>query len=338
MRKNKGRTILASLAVFLLLAPVLAAGPLEQPEAVAATYFDSGWIPQAQATCQVINHNLGGNPDDYAVEVLFLDEAIGGLGIHRRGYGGLDNAGSQEGAHWQRLTTNSIEVCRAANDPFVDKVRVRVWVPAATGAQYDSSWIPINLGQELTIPHNLGVTNTNLTVGLWFRDLGVGNIGIHHLGYGGLDVTPLNPRGAHWFELTDNTVKVKRHAADLFIDEVRVIVVEADAPDYDSLVALGGWQAVAPGSAFTFNHGLSWSPDMLLVRGECRFPALGIHQLYAGGNRNAITFWHGAAMQQLRPNSVRFARMLNDGVCPEVRVRIWRRSASIFLPAVQRNQ
>ena len=77
---------------------------------------------------------------------------------------------------------------------------------------------------------------------------------------------------------------------------------------------------------------------MLLARGECRSPALGVHQFYAGGNRHALTGWQGSAMQQLKPNSVQVARLLNDGTCPEIRVRIWRRSASAFLPAVQRNQ
>jgi hypothetical protein len=338
MRARKWRTILATLVVFVLLTPVLAASPPGQPAAVAASYFDSGWIPQPAGACQVINHNLGGNPDDYAVEVLFLDTDAVGLGIHRRGYGGLDNAGSQEGAHWQRLTTNTIEVCRGANDPFVDRVRVRVFVPVPLGAHWDSGWQTINLNQTLTFSHNLNIPNTDLTVGLWFRDIGVGNIGIHHLGFGGLDITPLQRRGAHWHHLTDTEVQVTRHANDTAIDEVRVIVVEASPPDYDSLVALGDWQAVAQNTAFPFNHNLSWSPDMLLARGECRSPALGIHQFYAGGNRHAITGWQGSAMQQLRPNSVQVRRMANDTVCPEVRVRIWRRAAAIFLPLVQRNQ
>ena len=220
----------------------------------------------------------------------------------------------------------------------MDKVRVRVYVPVPIGAVYDSGWQSLNLNQTLTFAHNLGITNTDLTVGLWFRDMGVGNIGIHHLGYGGLDLTPLQQRGAHWYDLTNNSVKVKRHANDTAVDEVRVMVLEASPPDYDSLVTLGGWQAVVPGSPFTFNHGLSWSPDKLLVRSECRSPALGIHQRYAGGNRGAIINWQGTAMQQLKPNSVQVARLLDDTSCPEVRVRIWRRAASAFLPAVQRNQ
>ena len=345
MRKNKWRTILPTLAIFLLLlTPALAAGPPEQPEAVTATYFDSGWIPQAQNTCQVINHNLGGNADDYAVEVLFLDTANNGLGIHRRGYGGLDNNGSQEGAHWQRLTANTIEVCRGASDPFVDRIRVRVFVPAPTGVQYDSGWQPINLGETLTFNHNQGLANTSLTVSLRFRDVGVGNIGIHHMGYGGLAFNAtMERRGAHWHNLRSNTVQVTRHADDTAIDEVRVIVVEADPPDYDSLVAQGGWQSIAPGSAYTFNHGLSWSPDKLLVRAECYLPTTtppgwGIHQASVGGNQDWTIGWKGSNMQQLRANTVSVRRMQNDPICPEVRVRIWRRSASIFLPLLQRNQ
>jgi hypothetical protein len=336
---KKWRTVLATLAVFVLLTPMLAASPPELPEAVTGDYFDSGWISlPAGPPCLEISHNLGGDPNDYAVEVLFLDTNAGGLGIHRLGYGGLDNAGSQEGAHWQRLTANTIEVCRGVNDPFIDKVRVRVFVPVPSGAHWDSGWQTINLGQTLTFTHNLGISNTDLTVGLWFRDVGVGNIGIHHLGYGGLDISLLQRRGAHWHHLTDSTVQVTRHANDPVVDEVRVIVVEASTPDYDSLADVGGWQTIAPGLAHTFNHNLNWSPDMLLVRGECRSPGLGIHQFYAGGNWNAITQWGGSAMQRLRPNGVQIRRMADDTSCPEVRVRIWRRSATIFLPLIQRNQ
>ena len=46
-----------------------------------------------------MNHNLGGNPEDYAVELLFEDSDSGGLGINRVAFGGLEVDGTWLGAH-----------------------------------------------------------------------------------------------------------------------------------------------------------------------------------------------------------------------------------------------
>jgi hypothetical protein len=94
--------------------------------------------------------------------------------------------------------------------------------------------------------------------------------------------------------------------------------------------ALGDWQAVAPGSTFTFTHNLNWDPNLLMVRSECYDTAIGgagIHQLWAGGDYRTGGF-RGAHIQNLTANTVRFVRRANDMECDRARVRVWRRACS----------
>jgi hypothetical protein len=329
---------LALAALLILAGSAIASNPAGPPNVYpdaaafqSASSWVSGWVTIAPNTCQVFHHNLGGDPDDYAVELWFLD-MDDGLGIHRRNYGGLEVNGSWHGAHWQELTANTIKVCRHSDDVAADRIRIRIWIPP-TSPDYDSEWTPINPGQTITFSHNLGITATDLTVGLWFS----GTIrGIHHFGYGGLAVDgPQKMLGAHWHNLTDNTIQVSRHPDDTDVEQVRVILVHATPPDYDSLVALGGWHSVPAGGGYTFTHNLNWDPDVMLVRGECYDPvAGGISQWFAGGNHDWFTGWQGTNLQNLTRNTAVVFRQVNDQVCPQVRVRIWKRQIKVYLPLV----
>lgn len=335
-----------ALAALLLLAGRAAAGPspldtsANQPQAVhTAGGWGTAWEPIATDETITFSHDLGQDPEDYAVELWFRDRD-GDLGIHRRNYGGLEANGKWYGAYWQNLTANTIQVHRLSDDTVADEIRVRVWAPPAT-PDYDSEWRAINPGQTITLSHNVGITATDLTVGLWFSGT---DRGIHNYGYGGLAVdpdpgpppTPGQMRGAHWHSLTTNTVQVTRHLHDTDIEQVRIIVAHGDPPAYDSLEDLG-WQSVAPGT-FTFTHGLNWDPNMLLVRGECYSTTFGgIHQLFAGGNHDWIFGWQGTNLQKLTENTVAVARRVNDQVCPQIRVRIWKRSMQVYLPLVVRD-
>jgi len=303
---------------------------------ISAASWSSDWVTITLGTSQVFTHSLGGNPDDYAVELWFLD-TNDGLGINRRGYGGLEAVGNWYGAHWQNLTTNTIEVYHHSQDNAADQIKVRVWDPT-TDPDYASPWTNINQGQRITLTHNLGITDTDLTVGLWFSGT---TRGIHNYGYGGLAVDrDQDMLGAHWHNLTTNTVQVTRHPDDTDVEQVRVVVVHGDPPAYDSLVALGGWQSIAAGDTFTFTHGLNWNPNMLLVRGECYSSTVGdpgIHQWFAGGNHDWFVGWQGTNLQNLTNNTVTVVRRADDLVCPQVRVRIWKRSSQIYLPLILNN-
>lgn len=166
------------------------------------------------------------------------------------------------------------------------------------------------------------------------------SLGIHNVGYGGLAVDGLTELwGAHWDNLTTNTVQVFRHPHDPHVEQVRVVVIEADPAHYDSLAALGGWQSLAHGTT-VFTHNLNWNPDLLLVRRECYSPTVsgrgGIHHWLAGGNHHWIGGWKGANLQNLTRNTVEVYRQPNDDICPEYRMRVWKRTPHIYLPLVVR--
>ena len=309
----------------------------------STTTWSSGWVAIPRGECRVYNHNLGGDPNRYAVELMFRDtDSVDSIGIHRRNYGGMEQGGSLHGAHWQELTANTIKVCRHRNDQRTGQIRIRVWVPPTT-PDHDSGWRDIAQRETITIDHGVGITATDLAVGLWFSSTAHG---IHHLGYGGLAVDPDPPThtgmllGAHWHNLTTDTVQVFRHPDDFLVEQVRVIVTHGGTPDYDSLVAFADWTDVAPDTPFTFEHNLNWSPDSLLVRAECYSPTVGIHQWLAGGSYKG---WppemglKGGNIQNLTSNTVEFLRWSNDDVCPQVHVRIWRQIRHVYLPVVIRD-
>ena len=335
--------LVAALAVALLLligtyaviaSQVPSAGSdLDFPVASSSAFtWSSGWVTITRGTCSMLNHSLGGDPDDYAVELSFLD-TDGDLGINRCNYGGLEVSGNWRGAYWQNLTAGSIQVCRLFHDIAADQIRVRVWDQPAE-PDYASPWTDINPGLTITIEHNLNITATDLTVALWFSGT---NRGIHHFGYGGLAIDEhMRMEGAHWHDLTDNTLQVTHHLDDTDIQQVRVVVVHGAPPDYDSLVDLGGWQDIAHGTN-VFTHGLNWDSNMLLVRGECYSSTVGgISQWLAGGNhswRNGGR-WQGTNLQNLTNNTVEIYRQPDDQICPQARVRIWKRSVQTYLPLI----
>ena len=346
-----------ALAVLLMLVGHVAADPPSPVMSAAqpGQAYDSGWKDINPDRMLVFTHNLGVTPTELAVTLWFSGAE---LGIHHFGYGGLEATAPApllspewQGAHWQNLTTSTIQVYRQRDDWFVDQVRIRVSVPA-TDPDYDSGWVDIGRGgvitrgEVITIAHGLGITPTELTVGLWFSGT---ERGIHHFGYGGLafDGRPGDARemwGAHWYNLTSNTVQVRRHPDDPpgNIEQVRVLVVRGAPPAYDSLEDLGDWQSIEPGERFTFTHGLNWAPERLLVRAECYSTAfdasVGIHQWFAGGNHDRQQRWQGAHWQELDRDTVVVFRQFNDQVCPQVRVRIWKWGGQLYLPLVVREE
>jgi hypothetical protein len=239
------------------------------------------------------------------------------------------------------LTSNTIQVRRLAQDEAADQVLVRVWLAPLPLGGYTNGWTDINPGQTITFPHGLGITSTDLSVGLWFS----GTVrGIHQYSFGGLAIDgPGNTIerliGAHWHNLTDNQVRVTRHPDDVMVEQVRVILLEGATPDYDSLVDLG-WQSVAQDTIFTFTHNLNVPPMAQLMRAECYDPAaLGINLAQAGGN---VASWFadtdkGVNIQNVAPNSVQVYRWADDDVCPQVRLRVWRGPVSqAYLPLALR--
>ena len=88
--------------------------------------YDSGWVAVAQGSEPILTHNIGGNVDNYVVDLQFKDTVMG-FGVNTLGYGRF-YFGGWGGASYYQLTTTSIMVTRGSSDPYAPQVRVRIWV------------------------------------------------------------------------------------------------------------------------------------------------------------------------------------------------------------------
>jgi hypothetical protein len=103
--------------------------------------YDSGWVSIAEAETKTLIHNLGGNTDNYVIDMQF-SYLGGGDGtpyynvIHNRGYGGdlgyYVNKHEVAGVYYTGLTTAIIKVVNGrdpyATGPDIQKIRIRIWV------------------------------------------------------------------------------------------------------------------------------------------------------------------------------------------------------------------
>ena len=90
--------------------------------------YDSGWVSFNQRDQKTLTHNIGGNVDNYVVDMQFKDTDGGGWGVNTMGIGLYEYGGDYKGAAWENLSTSSILVYRASDDPFADQIRIRIWV------------------------------------------------------------------------------------------------------------------------------------------------------------------------------------------------------------------
>jgi len=89
--------------------------------------YDSGWIEAPPNSVMVLTHNIGGNLDNYIIDLSFYDSYSAGR--HNKFSGGEIWNGSDNdwGAYWSNLTGTTINVHRMEDDPMVDEFRVRIW-------------------------------------------------------------------------------------------------------------------------------------------------------------------------------------------------------------------
>ena len=326
---------LALMALLLLAGNAVAgdraAGPDVYPDTVAfqtTSGWSSGWVDIATDTATVFTHDLGGDPDDYAVELWFRDTATGGKGINSWGIGGFEAGGYFRGANWQNLTDTTVEVFRHSDDVFADQVRVRVWIPDPP--VWDSDWVSIATDELKSLTHPVGGNVDDYVVGLWFKDTTLDGIGINTRCYGGLEADGQR-RGAAWQNLTSTPIAVLRYPNDDWADQVRVRSFVPDPPDWDS-----DWTSVATNTAQIFTHNLGGIPGLYLVRGWQRDTSqggIGINHRFVGGFEAAGSFF-GTNWENLTDTTINFFRRPNDGVADQVRVRIWVREDKVHLPLV----
>ncbi len=301
--------------------------------------YDSGWVSLgAGAAATTLTHNLGGDPDDYVVDMQYR---ASGSGVNQRYYGGADFGaksfgGSREndrvGAYWRTLTSSTISLFRRAEDNYASEVRIRIWVrPRPT---YDSGWVTLSPNQAKTLVHNIGGDADNYLVDMQYRSSGSG---VNQRYYGGADfgdnppggMSPGDRVGAYWRTLTDSSITVYRRPEDIYAPEVRIRIWhywKPTLPDYDS-----GWVALGAGASATIlTHNLGGSTNDYLVNMSYRDGG-GINQRYYGGADFGATAFGGghedervgAYWRSLTSSTITVYRRPEDIYAPEVRIRIW---------------
>ena len=89
--------------------------------------YNSGWVAINPIGTLTFNHNIGGDRDDYFVELTF--KSNGDYQLHNWGQGAnWSDYNGWSGSYWRELTNTSIVVFRMAADSVCDSVRVRIWV------------------------------------------------------------------------------------------------------------------------------------------------------------------------------------------------------------------
>jgi hypothetical protein len=308
--------------------------------------YDSGWYPLAQGDGHTFQHDLGGTPDGYVLDLQFRDTAADGVtstGVNQRSYGAdywYDHANARYkglGASWASLTEDSVLILRYPDDHGADEVRLRMWL--ATGADYDSGWQTIT--DSLTLNHNIGGYPRYYVVDLQFRDWdGAFAVGVNNGFYGGDNrfedgVTP-RAYGAFWHSLTDSSITVSRHADADIVDEVRVRIWYNNNFDYAS-----DWRSI--GTISTFNHNLATCPDGLVVdlQFESDDDTYGVHQKTYGGDSIygfGELHQYGAHWQALTSRAVEVYRQPKDTHVDRARIRIWNTpGCRVHVPLVVRD-
>ncbi len=331
--------ILAVLALALVISGAAPAQPSPAATLPLAAQPDdswaSGWVTINQGQTLTFNHNLGGDPGLYSVELWFCDVCSGSsTNIHNIAYGGLQRGSAREGAYWSNLTESSIQVTRNNADDYAHQVRLRLWQPDPP--DYDSGWVNITAGQPLLLTHNLGGDANDYVVGIKFRN-STGGMGIHHYAFGGMYTGGALVGGA-WQNLTNTTIQALRFGGDNSMDSVRVTIFRPeDAPLYDS-----GWRVAQAGQPTVFNHAVGGNPLLYMIRLSAQSTQNGINTLASGGlivpnqqnPSNPLSV--GVSWRELSNQTLVVNRWANDPYAPQVRLRIYVPQFPMYLPVLTR--
>ncbi len=282
--------------------------------------YDSGWVDIAQGEDKTFTHSLGGNTDDYVVD---LQANHMGVTINQTGMGGdcyYDAGYTYGGYYWYGLDTTNIQVFRHSNDHSADQVRVRIWI--ISGSDYDSGWADMNQGQTRTFTHNMGGNPDDYVVYMQYYDTGLRGLnnrkygldtyhrdGIEHVEY-----------GAAWQRLTNSSIEVYRGHDDVYANQARVRIWRVPQADYDS-----DWQDMPQGTS-VFDHDLGGPWNDFVV--DLQFKDAdyyGTHQIYFGINSFYVgdTMYRHGGTFSLNSSQVWVTRGLDDALVDKARIRIW---------------
>jgi len=295
--------------------------------------YDSGWVSLAQDEAKTLTHNLGGDTDDYVVDMQYKY----GSTVNQRYYGGADFgattfSGTREddrvGAYWRTLTTSSIIVYRRPEDTYAEQVRIRIWVDPYP--DYDSGWTSLGAGAAVTtLTHSLGGNADDYVVDMQYRYSG----NVNQRYYGGADfgATAFNGTredervGLYWRSLNNSTIALFRRAEDDYAAQVRIRIWVRPTPTYDS-----GWVSVNQDQAKTLTHNIGGNPEDYVVDMQYKYSG-NVNQRYYGGadfGANPPSGMNeddrvGAYWRSLSSSSIAVYRRPEDIYAPQVRIRIW---------------
>jgi len=86
--------------------------------------YDSGWQQMTKGLGISIQHDLGGDPNNYVVDMQFKAEVAG---VNQILYGGEETIDGR-GAYWRGLTDTEIFVYRETFNLTAEYIRIRIWV------------------------------------------------------------------------------------------------------------------------------------------------------------------------------------------------------------------
>jgi hypothetical protein len=281
--------------------------------------YDSGWVEISPNGSYGFDHNLGGNVDDYVVDVQFWDitESGGDLGIHTRGFG-ADFSNHVKGVYWQDLTDTNLTLVSTLSNDCISAVRVRIRLQPA--ADYDSGWRSVNAGSNLSLSHNLGGDPDDYVVDMQFKSSNLSQ-GVNQLGYGGDDWGAGRIEGAFWHSLTATSIQVSRNFYDPSASaQVRVRIWDRPSPDYDS-----GWQSITDEISLSHDLGGPWNDFVVDMQMKDTDGAWGVnHRGYGGDQLSAApTEEHGTYWTNLTSSRIKVHGGEDNESADQVRVRIW---------------
>jgi len=91
--------------------------------------YDSDWVAFSKGEFKTLTHTLGGDINNYFVDIMANDSSDGGTGLNNV-YHGLNKEGItnlRRGFYWFNLNTTSVTVYRGTDDARAPYIKVRIW-------------------------------------------------------------------------------------------------------------------------------------------------------------------------------------------------------------------
>jgi len=95
--------------------------------------YDSGWQGVSKGQILTLQHNLGGDPNNYVIDMQFKSSDPY-WGVNQHAYGGdtinlsFPSGIEKYGVYWKQLTNTQISIHRQPDDSRAPQIRVRIWV------------------------------------------------------------------------------------------------------------------------------------------------------------------------------------------------------------------